>query len=92
MFFTLFLPFSLAFKQICICNDICPSICPKDSYVTSQNLKLKDYLNTQIKDEKEIEVDLFIEATYFDDAKTTISTFGFASNKYQNKEKISAIL
>ena len=81
MFFTLFLPFSLAFKQICICNDICPSICPKDSYVTSQNLKLKDYLNTQIKDEKEIEVDLYskhegfvlsIEETYFNDAKTTI--------------------
>ena len=53
-------------KRICICAKHCHYTCPIDSFVAmNSELQFNDYILSQIKDEKEIEIDFYSKLNEF---------------------------
>lgn len=83
MFIPLLFCLSQAKKQICICNGQCPSQDSTIFFNASSDSNFSDFLFSNIKDEKEIELNFYsqyndftfkIDTSYFGDRKVTLKT------------------
>lgn len=85
MFLFLLASFSQAIKVVCICNGQCHSNCSASSFnILSPNISFKDFIISQIKDEKEIILDFYskqrkfnysMDSHYFDNTKVILHAF-----------------
>lgn len=97
--FTVFLfSFCLSTKIICICAKHCHYTCPSDSFVAmNSDSKFNDFILSQIRDEKEIEIDFYsqlnefsfnLDLELFGESRVTIKTLlDSQSIKLNIKEK-----